>query len=174
MDNYLSTILDLAAQFGGTGFYAYHILFTSQAAARLHQLNQDTYWGALDFELYCRVFAANPSLPCNLCGAPAHPATECVITAPLPRPLALTIVKLTITCCITSFHHPQACSQPHMPAHYHKPSHATTTKEGGQYSFRETGWFATTLTIWITTRQAAGSSTPVHSAPSLYQINLPP
>lgn len=38
-DDYLSTILDLALRFGGTGFYAYHVLFASQAAGHLHQFN---------------------------------------------------------------------------------------------------------------------------------------
>ncbi|XP_076583733.1 uncharacterized protein LOC143319050 [Chaetodon auriga] len=85
LDDYLSIILDLALRFGGNGFYTYHTLFASQAAGRLHQFNQGTYWGALDPELYCRVFAARPSLNCQSCGAPSHTATECTLMNPLPH-----------------------------------------------------------------------------------------
>ncbi|KAE8284670.1 hypothetical protein D5F01_LYC18008 [Larimichthys crocea] len=85
LDDYLSLIIDLALRFGGNGFYSYHILFASQAAERLHQFNQGTHWGTLDIELYCRTFAARPSLHCDQCGAPSHPATTCSIT-PLLEP----------------------------------------------------------------------------------------
>ncbi|XP_067435007.1 uncharacterized protein [Thunnus thynnus] len=85
LDDYLSLILDLALRFGGNGFYTYHILFASQAAGRLQQFNQGRYWGTLDHELYCRVFAARASLHCETCGAPSHPATACTLSAPLPR-----------------------------------------------------------------------------------------
>ncbi|XP_042284038.1 protein transport protein SEC31-like [Thunnus maccoyii] len=84
LDDYLSLILDLALRFGGNGFYTYHILFASQAAGRLQQFNQGTYWGTLDHELYCRVFAARTSLHCETCGAPSHPAAACTLSAPLP------------------------------------------------------------------------------------------
>lgn len=59
--------------------------FANQAAGRIQQFNQGTYWGTLDSELYCRIFAARTSLSCELCGAPSHPATACTVTAPLPR-----------------------------------------------------------------------------------------
>ncbi|XP_044217636.1 uncharacterized protein LOC122989025 [Thunnus albacares] len=85
LDDYLSLILDLALRFGGNGFYTYHILFASQAAGRLQQFNQGTYWGTLDHELYCQVFAACASLHCETCGAPSHPAAACTLSAPLPR-----------------------------------------------------------------------------------------
>ncbi|KAE8295201.1 hypothetical protein D5F01_LYC06127 [Larimichthys crocea] len=85
LDDYLSLIIDLALRFGGNGFYSYHIMFASQAAERLHQFNQGTYWGTLDIELYCRTFAARSSLHCDQCGAPSHPATTCSITTPLPH-----------------------------------------------------------------------------------------
>ncbi|KAE8287571.1 hypothetical protein D5F01_LYC13617 [Larimichthys crocea] len=85
LDDYLSLIIDLALRFGGNGFYSYHILFASQAAERLHQFNQGTHWGTLDIELYCRTFAARPSLHCDQCGAPSHPATTCSITTQLPH-----------------------------------------------------------------------------------------
>ncbi|XP_030253189.1 uncharacterized protein LOC115569298 [Sparus aurata] len=84
LDDYLSLVLDLALRFGGNGFYTYHILFASQAAGRLHQFNQGTYWGTLDTELYCRVFSARASLNCDMCGAPSHPTTTCTLTASLP------------------------------------------------------------------------------------------
>ncbi|KAK0147814.1 hypothetical protein N1851_012504 [Merluccius polli] len=85
LDDYVSLVLDLALRFGGNGFYNYHILFASQAAGRLQQFNQGTYWGTLDTELYCRVFSARASLNCDQCGAPSHPTTTCTLTASLPR-----------------------------------------------------------------------------------------
>ncbi|KAK0154281.1 hypothetical protein N1851_003636 [Merluccius polli] len=85
LDDYLSLTIDLALRFGGNGFYSYHILFASRAAERLQQFNQGTYWGTLDTELYCRIFAARSSLNCEQCGAPSHPATTCTLTTPLPN-----------------------------------------------------------------------------------------
>ena len=75
----------MALRFGGTGFYSYHVHFANQAAGRIQQFNQGTYWGVLDSELYCRIFAARTSLSCELCGAPSHPASACTVTAPPPR-----------------------------------------------------------------------------------------
>lgn len=88
LDDYMSIILDLALRFGGTGFYSYHVQFASQAAGRLQQFNQGTYWGALDAELYCRIFAARAALACDLCGAPSHPASVCAMVAPSRSRLA--------------------------------------------------------------------------------------
>ncbi|KAK0135696.1 hypothetical protein N1851_028418 [Merluccius polli] len=68
LDDYLSLTIDLALHFGGNGFYSYHILFASRAAERRQQFNQGTYWGTLDTELYCRIFAARSSLNCEQCG----------------------------------------------------------------------------------------------------------
>ncbi|XP_067472440.1 uncharacterized protein [Thunnus thynnus] len=62
LDEYLSIVLDMALRFGGTGFYSYHVHFGNQAAGRIQQFNQGTYWGTLDSELYCRIFAAHTSL----------------------------------------------------------------------------------------------------------------
>ncbi len=77
----------MAVHFGGTSFYNYRILFATQAAGRLHQFNQETYWGSLDSELYCRVFAAQSSILCKLCGVPSHPASACPIITPLQTQL---------------------------------------------------------------------------------------
>lgn len=78
----------MALRFGGTWFYSYHIHFASQAAGRIQPFNQGTYWGTLDSEPYCHIFAACTSLSCELCGAPSHPITLCMITVqtPCPRP----------------------------------------------------------------------------------------
>ena len=86
LDEYLRIELDMALRFGGSGFYTYHIHFASQAAGRINQFNQGTYWGALDSELYCRIFAARASLSCQICEAPSHPATACSVSAPQPEP----------------------------------------------------------------------------------------
>ncbi|KAL0194682.1 hypothetical protein M9458_008254, partial [Cirrhinus mrigala] len=82
LDDYLYIILDMAVRFGGNGFYNYHVFFATQAAGRLQQFNQGTYWGTLDTELYCRIFAARTSLSCELCGAPSHPASMCTVVKP--------------------------------------------------------------------------------------------
>ncbi|KAI2646043.1 enzymatic polyprotein [Labeo rohita] len=74
----------MAVRFGGNGFYIYHVFFATQAAGRLQQFNQGTYWGTLDTELYCRIFAARTSLSCELCGAPSHPASMCTVVKPQP------------------------------------------------------------------------------------------
>ena len=79
LDDYLSIILNLALRFGGNGFYQYHTHFASEAAARLSQSNEATYWGTLDNEICCRIFAACAALTCSLCGAPSHPASSCFI-----------------------------------------------------------------------------------------------
>ncbi len=87
MDDYLAIILNLALRFGANGFYEYHVHFASEAAARLQQFNEDTYWGSLDNEISCRIFAACAALPCSLCGAPSHPASSCSIpTRAKPHP----------------------------------------------------------------------------------------
>ncbi|KAJ4936230.1 hypothetical protein JOQ06_000832 [Pogonophryne albipinna] len=85
LDEYLLIELDMALRFGGSGFYTYHVHFASQAAGRIKQFNQGTYWGALDSELYWRIFAARASLSCQLCGAPSHPASACSVSAPPPQ-----------------------------------------------------------------------------------------
>ncbi|KAL0148448.1 hypothetical protein M9458_056258 [Cirrhinus mrigala] len=82
LDDYLYIILDMAVRFGGNGFYNYHVFFATQAAGRLQQFNQGTYWGTLDTELCCRIFAARTSLSCELCGAPSHPASMCTVVKP--------------------------------------------------------------------------------------------
>ena len=79
LDDYLSIILNLALRFGGNGFYQYHKHFASEAAARLSQFNEATYWGTLDNKVYCLIFAARAVLTCSLCGAPSHPASSCSI-----------------------------------------------------------------------------------------------
>ncbi|KAL3047995.1 hypothetical protein OYC64_022039 [Pagothenia borchgrevinki] len=63
-DEYLT--LDMALRFGGSGFYTYHVHFARQAAGRIKQFNQGTYWGALDSEFYYRIFASRASLSCPL------------------------------------------------------------------------------------------------------------
>ncbi|XP_065325568.1 interferon-induced very large GTPase 1-like [Pelmatolapia mariae] len=97
-DSYLTIILDLAFRFGDTGFYQYHIQFASQAAARLQQFNQDTFWGSLDQEIYCHVFPARSSLPCKSCGALSHPASACIVPAQNdPQPLRCPSVLTRLT-----------------------------------------------------------------------------
>ena len=77
--------MDLSARFGGTLSYEYHRQFSARAASRLQQLNTLTYWGALDLELYCRIFSGKTANTCNLCNCPAHPTTSCTYAAPAPQ-----------------------------------------------------------------------------------------
>lgn len=60
------SLLDLALQFGGSGFYTYHIIFTSLASQCPHQYSQGKYLRTLHPELDFCVFAARSSLNCNL------------------------------------------------------------------------------------------------------------
>eukprot|EP00064_Thunnus_orientalis_P000894 superscaffoldBa00000052_g895 len=86
LDDYLSTILDLVLQFGSTGFYTYHFLFASPRLQVTSSSLTRAPTGASSTQ-NCRVFAVRSSLACELCGAPSHPASECVIAAPFSRPL---------------------------------------------------------------------------------------
>ncbi len=96
MDDYLAIILNLALRFGSNGFYQHHIHFASEAAARLQQFNEDTYWGSLDNEIYRRIFAACAALPCSPCRAPSHPASSCSIPAHAkPRPPSARITSFS-------------------------------------------------------------------------------
>ena len=61
----MTIILIVALRFGGYGFYLYHINLASEAAARLQQINENTAWGSIDNEIYCRIFAAHQASPCN-------------------------------------------------------------------------------------------------------------
>ncbi|KAK1900699.1 Zinc finger protein with KRAB and SCAN domains 2 [Dissostichus eleginoides] len=85
LDEYLFIELDMALRFGGSGFYTYHVHFASQATGRIKLFNQGTYRGALDSELYCRIFAARASLSCQSCGAPSHLASACSVSSPPPQ-----------------------------------------------------------------------------------------
>ena len=79
LDQYMHLVLDMALTYGGNGFYTYHVQFASRAAAILDQRNQAVYWGERDNTLFCQVFASRPPIPCTSCGAPAHPASTCVL-----------------------------------------------------------------------------------------------
>ncbi len=87
------------------------------ATASQHHPVSAAYWGSLDNEIYCRIFAARATLPCSLCGAPSHPASSCSIPThakPCP-PSART----------TSFSHLSAAAPPaFIPP---KPISASTT-----------------------------------------------
>ncbi|KAJ4935602.1 hypothetical protein JOQ06_017133 [Pogonophryne albipinna] len=73
LDEFLLIELDMALRFRGSGFYTYHVHFASQAAGRIKQFNQGTYWGALDSELQraCRLMHI-----CSFCGG-AHARSTC-------------------------------------------------------------------------------------------------
>ncbi len=87
LNDYLSLVLNLALCFSGNSFYQYHIHFTSEAAAHLQQFNEATYWGTMDSEIYCHIFANRPALSCSLCGALSHRAASCFVpTSAKPHP----------------------------------------------------------------------------------------
>lgn len=58
----------------------YHIHFSPEAAARLHQFDEDSFWGSVHNKIYCSIFATQ-ALLCSLCSAPAHPASSYSILA---------------------------------------------------------------------------------------------
>ncbi|CAJ1057727.1 leucine-rich repeat extensin 2 [Xyrichtys novacula] len=73
-----------------------------QAAGRIQQFIQNTYWGTLDSELYCRIFATCTSLSCELCGTPSHPATASIVSAPPPRLRSSSSHNTTVFNCLSS------------------------------------------------------------------------
>ncbi|KAK1881356.1 Formin-like protein 13 [Dissostichus eleginoides] len=122
----------MALRFGGSGFYAYHVHLASQAAGRITQFNQGTYWGALDSELYCRIFAARASLSCQLCGAPSHPASACSVSTPPPQPPRSLPSSSRGNASSLG---PQTSVQQPTP-----PFQRASTDVEGQSSTREAGW----------------------------------
>lgn len=97
LDNYLSTVLDMALHFRGI------------EAARLHQFNQDTYWGSLDSELYCRVFV--PVVLCPVISVELHPIH------------LLPVYKLSVSALVSQLALLQSlfvCPPPSCPSYYSK------------------------------------------------------
>ncbi|KAL7830114.1 hypothetical protein SRHO_G00312410 [Serrasalmus rhombeus] len=63
----------------------YHCLFLADTSACLQQWSIPTYWGYLDLELYCCIFAGQTALSRDLCSCPSHLASSCCLVA-LPPP----------------------------------------------------------------------------------------
>ncbi|XDV33697.1 hypothetical protein PO909_004007, partial [Leuciscus waleckii] len=82
LNDYLSIIAELSLSFGGSHFYTYHKLFSAKCTACVTHWNQCPYWGALDLELYNRVFLGVQSLSCAICRSIIHSTSECPQTSP--------------------------------------------------------------------------------------------
>lgn len=77
LNSYLSIIAGLATTFGGAHFYSYHRLFSAKSAARVTLWNQIPHWGALDLEIYSRVFLGVKPTVCALCNGRSHGSGDC-------------------------------------------------------------------------------------------------
>ncbi len=82
LNDYLSILAELSLSFGGSHFYIYHKLFAAKCSARVTHWNQCPYWGALDLELYNRVFLGVQNLSCAICRSMVHTTSDCSLTNP--------------------------------------------------------------------------------------------
>ena len=56
LDMYERDIVDIGYEYGGKGFYEYHKIFSSQAAAYLRYHNIKVDWSVRNNRLFCNVF----------------------------------------------------------------------------------------------------------------------
>lgn len=134
LDDYLSIILDMEVCFGGTSLYNYIYYITTQAAGHLHQFNQETYWGSLDSKLYCRVFAAQSLILCELCGGPSHPASSCSIITPF-QPQTSSSRKPSVFNCLAATPPPPIIPKPAGPS-INIPTSKGVDKRGRQILYQ--------------------------------------
>ena len=64
-------------EYGGKGFYEYHKIFSSQAAAYLRYHNIKVDWSVRNNRLFCNVFVNHKPNSCNLCQSTTHSAGFC-------------------------------------------------------------------------------------------------
>ncbi|CAJ1078364.1 leucine-rich repeat extensin 2 [Xyrichtys novacula] len=160
----------MALRFGSTGFYSYYVHFANQAAGCIQQFNQNTYWGTLDCESYCRIFAARTSLSCELYGALSHPATACIVSAPLPYPRSSFSHNTTAFNSLSPAAPPPQII-PRVPRHstHCQCSHAKKSQQErkGLSCTKPEGWFS------ITSTTSAAPSPPVASDTSAPSVGVP-
>ena len=77
LDMYESDIADMGYECGGKGFYEYHKIFSSQAAAYLRYHNIKVDWSVRNNRLFCNVFMNHKPNSCNLCQSTTHSAGFC-------------------------------------------------------------------------------------------------
>ncbi|XP_067300888.1 uncharacterized protein [Pseudorasbora parva] len=84
LNDFLAIIAELSHTFGGTHFFTYYRLFSAKCSARVTQWNQCPYWGALDLELYNKVFLGCRNVSCVLCSSATHEPSSCPLFNPTP------------------------------------------------------------------------------------------
>ena len=77
LDMYERDIVDMGYEYGGKGFYEYHKIFSSQAAAYLRYHNIKVDWSVRNNRLFCNVFMNHKPNSCNLCQCTTHSAGFC-------------------------------------------------------------------------------------------------
>ena len=77
LDMYERDIVDMGYEYGGKGFYEYHKIFSSQAAAYLRYHNIKVDWSIRNNRLFCNVFVNHKPNSCNLCQSTTHSAGFC-------------------------------------------------------------------------------------------------
>ena len=82
---YLSDIVDMATDYGGTMFYQYHKQFSARAAALLLNHSVKVDWSIKDNDLYCKVFAGRRANSCDLCSSIAHSTEFCPLNLHQPK-----------------------------------------------------------------------------------------
>ena len=88
LDSYLSQIIEMATDFGGSLFYEYHKLFSAKAATVLHNNGIKLDWSIRDTDLYCRLCAGRRVNACTLCSSVAHSTGMCPLASSLKTPSA--------------------------------------------------------------------------------------
>jgi hypothetical protein len=77
LDDYHSSILRMAQQYGGQAFYDYHKQFSFKASQFLLQKGIKVDWSIRDAELFMAIFTGLRVNSCNTCGSSAHTTNFC-------------------------------------------------------------------------------------------------
>ena len=77
LDMYERDIVDMGYEYGGKGYYEYHKIFSSQAAAYLRYHNIKVDRSVRNNRLFCNVFVNHKPNSCNLCQSTTHSAGFC-------------------------------------------------------------------------------------------------
>jgi hypothetical protein len=74
---YHTSILKMARQYGGVGFYEYHKQFSFTASQYLLQQGVKINWGIRDNDLFMSIFTGQKVISCEVCGNFSHGTNFC-------------------------------------------------------------------------------------------------
>lgn len=77
LDLYERDMVDMATRYNGKGFYEYHKMFSSQAAAHLSYSNIKIDWSVRNKTLFCNIFANCRASLCYTCNSSLHMSSFC-------------------------------------------------------------------------------------------------